>query len=358
MLTAIACIISLFVILHLILYFSFKKKESAAANQVELKKISVVIAAKNEEQNIPNLIQSINNLNYPPEKFEIIFIDDNSSDRTFEMLNSYSLSKNNFKVLRADNKKYPLKKGAVDLGIVNSNYEFIVTTDADCSLPPNWLKEFSKKFESYDVVIGTVTIIQNNHPVNQMACFENLRSRFLAVSLGKLGLPYTSSGGSFGYRKSLYYSVGGFSNTLNTASGDDDLLLKEFISKQASVGFLKSKNALVKTNSPKKISDYILQKSRHTSTSHYYKLGNKLLLGFWHIINLLFLLSFIFAPWERLFALPFAVKLLTDVALIKLIENDYDYHFGILKIIILQPIYELMLIVNFLVSIVSKNRWK
>ncbi len=82
-------------------------------------KLSLIIAAKNEEQNIYSLIDSLEKLNYPNENFEVIFIDDNSTDKTAELIQSRISNKNNYTLITADNKIIAGKKGALKIGIEN-----------------------------------------------------------------------------------------------------------------------------------------------------------------------------------------------------------------------------------------------
>ncbi len=94
--------------------------------------MSLIIAAKNEEQNIYSLIDSLEKLNYPNENFEVIFVDDNSTDKTAELIQSRISNKNNYTLITADNKTIAGKKGALKIGIENAKNNFIVITDADC----------------------------------------------------------------------------------------------------------------------------------------------------------------------------------------------------------------------------------
>ncbi len=346
----------LFLFINALLLWAFYKNSKLEYSD-EIKKISVVIAAKNEEKNLGRLFHSINNLNYPADKFEIIFIDDNSTDRTYEMLYDYSNKFENILVLKAIDKKYPLKKGALDFGIRKAAFEFVVTTDADCSFNSDWLKSFSDHFNKFDVVIGSVKIEQTLNPVSKISSFENLRNRFLVWSLSGFGIHYTSSGGNFGYKKSLYFQVGGFDNITSTASGDDDLLLQKFTDLNANICVAKNIESFVQTAAPIKLLDLFKQKARHTSSSFKYKLKFKFMLTFWHLLNIIFLFSFLPTPYFKIFLLPFAVKLVVDALTVTLIKNKFNYKFSFAEVFILQPIYELLLIVNFTTSIFNRSKW-
>ncbi len=130
-------------IIFIFLFPTFTKKPYSSHNHLN---ISVIVAFKNEEKNLENLFSSLEALDYPKEKFEVILVDDNSSDNSYQKAVDLSHLKANYRVLKAGNKTYPGKRGALDIGINSAKHIHIVITDADCMPAKKWLIGYSEKF--------------------------------------------------------------------------------------------------------------------------------------------------------------------------------------------------------------------
>lgn len=320
---------------------------------------SIVISAKNEADNISPLLNSLKNIDYPKNNFEILLIDDNSSDNTCRNAGEFEIDLPNLRIIRAEDKKYPGKKGALSFGIANTNYDYILITDADCIVTPGWLKCYSEKFnDSYDFLFGNAPFVKQPGLVNTISRFENLRSFLLYTTALKLNLPYSVAARNFGFKKSSFYKIKGFENTQETLSGDDDLLIREAYKYKLRMGYIPDKNASVHSGTKKTIKEYLTQKARHTKTSLYYLPAIKLILGSWHLMNLTLLFSFFMGFFNSWFFLPFTFKLISDIVIVKTNESKSNYKFGILQIIYLQVIYELLIVVNFINALFRKDKWK
>lgn len=322
-------------------------------------KLSVVVSFKNEENNLGNLIQSLIEQDFPKDKYEVILIDDNSTDNSFQKASQLSKGKSNYMVVKADEKKYPGKKGALELGINKANNPYILVTDADCLPQKNWLAAYSKKFrEGYDLLFGFAPFVQTKNFMSKMACFENLRSTILTFVSARVGLPYSAAARSIGFKKSSFEMIGGFSNTLETSSGDDDLLIREAVKNNWQIGIVNIKDSLVFTNSKETLPEYLNQKARHTKTSHHYLLKNQMLLGLWHSFNIILILSVFLIPFNLLIAIPFLIKIISDSILVRSIQKKLNYRFTSFNIPLLQVLYEVFLVINFLFSLKKNIVWK
>ncbi len=320
---------------------------------------SIIIAAKNEEENLPALINSLNGLNYPKEKFEIVMVDDNSSDNTFNTAKKLTINFENFTVYKVKEKKLLGKKGALTFGISKAKNPYIMITDADCLPNPDWLNIYSGAFsKGYDFIFGISPFKQNNFLVNKISCFENLRNSILTFAASKLGIPYSASARNFGFRKSAFQKIDGYKNTVETLSGDDDLLLREAVKNGFKIGAIISKDALVISSAKNAFKEYFIQKSRHTKTSLHYLLRHKIFLGVWHIINIFFLVSIFLSFINSVFIWLFILKILIDTTVILMVQKKFNYKFKFFEIVYLQIFYELFLIVNFLGAIFRKEQWK
>ena len=275
--------------------------------------LSIIIAVKDEEKNIISLIDSLEKLNYPNENFEVIIVDDNSSDKTAELIKPILYKKNNYIFIKAENKEFEGKKGALSIGIKNAKYNFIVITDADCKHNNNWLNALAGGLDyGYDFVFGVAPILKGNTLVEKLSAFENLRNTYLTIAAVGLNLPYSAAARSFAFRKTSFGKVGGYGKTTETLSGDDDLLLREAVKNKMLIGTVIEPDAFVFSAAPKSFNEYFQQKKRHLQTSFHYLLKQKMFLGFWHLINLFSFLSILLVFITPIFAFPFSVKLIYD----------------------------------------------
>jgi hypothetical protein len=346
----------LYFLINTLIYISTKIILSENTTQAPEIKVSLIIAAKNEAENIPSLLSSLQNLDYPEDHFEVIVIDDNSTDETFNIVQTYAGKIKNFSVF---NNEGIGKKNALTFGISKANNPLILITDADCRPEPNWLKAFSNKFnDGYDFLFGIAPFYNNKSLINRISCFENLRSSILSLTAAKLGIPYSASARNFGFKKSSFEKIKGYSNTMETLSGDDDLLLREAVKNKMKIGVFTEKDSFVYSSTKNSLKEYLRQKSRHTKTSFYYLTSSKIFLGVWHLTNIAFLFSPVLIFINSIFILPFVFKIIFDVFLIKTHQKKFTYNFNVLQILYLQVFYELLLIINFFNALFSKDEWK
>ena len=349
--------ITIFLLCIALLIHANYKNKSQSLLESSLK-LSIIIAAKNEGHNISSLITSLSKQDFPKENYEIIIVDDNSIDNTFNKAKAETLNYNNISILKANNKKYIGKRGALQFGIENAKHQNILITDADCKPNKNWIKVFANKFtEGYDFIFGIAPYKQTESFINKIACFENLRTHILTFGFANLELPYSAAARSFGFKKESFLKIKGYENTTDTLSGDDDLLLREAVKNKMKIATVSKPEAFVFSETKKTFTEYIKQKSRHTSTSNYYSFTTKLLLALWHTLNLLFLFSPLLMFINLNFGIFFLVKIITDFITVKLLQKRFGYHFNLLEIIILQIIYEVMLVVNYFNGTFHKNEW-
>ncbi len=321
--------------------------------------ISVIIAAKDEEKNIPGLIHSINKLDYPCDNFEVIFVDDESSDKTFDITKSLSAGINNFSLYHAGEKILPGKKGALSYGISKAKNPFIMITDADCRPEPGWLKSYAALFnKGYDFIFGIAPFIQNKKLVNKISCFENLRNWLLTLTAAGLKMPYSAAARNFGFKKSSFEKINGYSNTKETLSGDDDLLLREAAKNKLKTGIAAEKNSFVFSSAKENFREYFTQKSRHVKTSFHYLFKHKAVLGFWHLVNLILLIPLIAGFFNPEYFIFFTAKIIFDVSVVSSLQKKFNYRFKLIEAAYLQLFYEILLIINFFNAGFRKDKWK
>ena len=348
------CSVFIFILLKIL------NDQSQTLNSTEpVTNFSIVVAAKNEERNLPKLISSLAKLNYPRENFEVIIVDDHSSDNTFFITEELLFTFENFRIVRAVNKKYEGKRGALNYGISLSKYGNILITDADCIPETNWLRRFNDKFiNEYDFIIGIAPFIQKKLLINNISCYENFRSTLLTIWTSFMGIPFTASARNLGFKKKSFEEIGRYENTTDTLSGDDDLLLREAAKNKMKVGVLTSKDSFVYSETKQTFKEYFIQRARHTQTSLHYSFKQILFLFGWHTFNILFLFSPLLVFINLIFILPFFVKLLVDLLFSILFQDKLNYQFSLVETFYLQFFYEIFLIAHIFNAKFSRIKWK
>lgn len=238
------------------------------------KKVSILVAARNEEENIGRTIECILQQDYPKDLLELIVVDDHSTDRTAEIVRSYAGQGVKLLQLRVGDKLNSYKKYAITKAIDAASGEIIVTTDADCRMGPKWVKTVMQYFEEHDSYLVSSPVIYSE----EKSFFEELQTlEFLyLIGLGAAGIgngnPTTCNGANLAYRRDVFFEMGGFKGIDNLASGDDELFLHKVAEKYAhKIGFCKSRDAVVFTDAKPDLASFISQRKRWASKSTKYK---------------------------------------------------------------------------------------
>lgn len=251
--------------------------------------VSILVCAKNEAENLKNFIPLILEQDYPT--FELILINDNSNDDTLSVMKSFQSANKNIKIVDVKpieafwgNKKY-----ALTLGIKASTYDFLLFTDADCKpLSKYWIKEMSRHFTNKKtIVLGYGAYNKTKGFLNKLIRFETLLTAIQYFSYTKIGVPYMGVGRNLAYRKEEFYKTSGFMSHMNIRSGDDDLFINQ-VANASNTAICVSKNSFTESIGETSLSNWFKQKKRHVSTSKFYKLKHKILLGLFYLSQVLF----------------------------------------------------------------------
>jgi cellulose synthase/poly-beta-1,6-N-acetylglucosamine synthase-like glycosyltransferase len=349
----------LYIVIYIVLLTGYRRILSDDSGTSVSAKISIIISAKDEELTIKECLESIGKLDYPAENYEIIIVDDNSTDDTYKRASEIAKSKNNFRVISADENAVSGKRDALLKGIGESTYPFIVVTDADCFPLPGLLKRYSALFEmGYEFVFGPSPFYQGDTLINHISCIENLKNQFLALSLAAIGLPYSAAARNMGFSKEAFFRIGGYRNTRDTLSGDDDLLLREAVRNKLKIKAFYDKKALVYSRTKKTLKGYLNQKARHTQSSFHYLLRYRIILAVWHLLNLLMLASLPLTLVNINFIWLFIIKAAADTIILLCTQDKSGYRFNIIEIIYLDIVYEIFIVINFFNAIFRKIEWK
>lgn len=246
----------------------------------ELPEVSVIICARNEEENLKKHLPSVLKQNYP--KYEVIVINDRSIDETETVLELYKKEYPHLKTsFVPHNAKYiDSKKIAVILGVKAAKNDILVFTDADCEpISDKWLENMVRSFSAQkQIVLGYGAYNKNKSFTNFVQVFDTLFIGIQYLNYAIAGFPYMGVGRNMAYRKSFFESSKGFSKHLDIQSGDDDLFINDFACGNNTSVCIAAESVTV---SEEKIgfSAFLRQKERHLSTSGRYKFSSKLLLG-------------------------------------------------------------------------------
>ncbi|RZL49964.1 MAG: glycosyltransferase [Pedobacter sp.] len=245
-------------------------------------KVSILIAARNEELLIGKTIDDILAQDYDKTLVEIIIIDDHSTDRTSEIISSYAPQGVKLITLNEANALNSYKKKAIQTAIGEATGTLIITTDADCRMGKNWLKTIVNCYEvnGYKMISSPVAYFE------EKTFFERLQTLEFSYLIG-LGAstignknPSTCNGANLAYEREAFFEVGGFKGIDDLASGDDELLLHKMAAiYEGKIGFLKNTDAIVYTHAKPTLGELIQQRKRWASKSTRYKEKSVIILG-------------------------------------------------------------------------------
>jgi cellulose synthase/poly-beta-1,6-N-acetylglucosamine synthase-like glycosyltransferase len=245
--------------------------------------LSVIIPARNEEKNIFDCLHSIVSQTYPKHLFEVIVIDDHSTDMTAKIIQSFSDKNVRLLSLKdyTDNENLnSYKKKALEIAISKATGELIVTTDADCIAPQEWLQTIVTFYEKYHPVFIAAPVTYFV-PAKEEVFWAKLLKIFQSLDFMTLqGITGASvykkfhsmcNGANLAYEKKVFYEVDGFKKIDTIASGDDMLLMHKIYKRYPDrVLFLKSKNAIIQTSPMDTLADFFNQRIRWASKADKY----------------------------------------------------------------------------------------
>jgi len=254
----------------------FDKVKGTKENHPPKTRFSVIIPFRNEANRLPHLLASIAALEYSKNLFQIILVDDDSSDGSVKIINEFSSKNADIDILIAKNirSSNSPKKDAISIAIPKAKYDWIVSTDADCILPPLWLASFNTIIVTNkpNMLVAPVSFKSNSSFLTQFQLIDFLSMQ--GATIGGFGIqqPFMANGANLAYRKDLFLKLNGFENNNFIASGDDVFLLENFIAyDKTKVLFLKDTEALVITFPTNSWSELIQQRKRWAAKATHFK---------------------------------------------------------------------------------------
>jgi glycosyltransferase involved in cell wall biosynthesis len=285
---------------------------------------SVIISARNEARNVIKYLPSILEQDYPT--FEVIIIDDNSTDDTSKILNHFKGQYAHLHIIKIEHKKSAGKKEGLQRAIRNTKYEWLVFTDADCyPKSDQWLRKMASKCdEKTEIILGYSPYSKENGLLNDFIRYETFMTAVIYGTFTLSGIPYMGVGRNMAYKKSTFLNTVSKEKFEKTASGDDDLAVNAMANSHNTVLQFEEKARVISL--PKTtFSDFIKQKTRHLSPSTHYKAGHQWLLGllamsqatFYPVIIFLCFLNFNLAAFifflRMMTMVPFQISLMNKM---------------------------------------------
>jgi len=239
---------------------------------------SIIIPFRNEQFHLPVLLDSLKDLKYPRNKFEILLINDSSEDESEKLVQEFGEMHPELSIELLQNQRESIsaKKDAIKVGIDKSRFEYIVTTDADCKVPENWLQGFDNYIQSQDSDLIAAPVILDKVPPEDplfrkfdLIDFMSLQ----ATTIGAFGLgrPFICNAANLCFKKKAFQEVGGYRQSSNYAGGDDVFLLQQFNEHERRIDFIRSTKMIVTTAAQKDLRSFIQQRLRWAAKSAGYK---------------------------------------------------------------------------------------
>jgi len=274
--------------------FAFYRQKKSADKEGQLPPISLIIAARNESDNLYENLPFILDQDYP--LFEVIVINNQSVDDSSQLLRAFQNEYANLHVIEVERNPHlrPGKKLSITIGVKGAKYEHFILTDADCRPASHlWLKSMAKSFsEEKELIIGYGPYTKSVGFLNKLIRFDTASIGMSYCSMALSGLTYMGVGRNIGYTRNLFESVNGFQSHYGLASGDDDLFVQEAATKK-NVSINVDKDTFCYSAPCADWDSWIRQKTRHYTTTDRYEVIKKWMLGIYPLTMLILLISFV-----------------------------------------------------------------
>jgi len=347
-------------LLALILFFGVNKRLKLTARQ-DLPSVSVIVAARNEEENIAACLAALNDLEYPRHLLEIVVVNDRSEDRTHEIISQFLQKNSRFTYIIRKTKSENLsgKAAALAQGIEASSGELIFITDADCRVPRHWLLRMQRYFSSdVGIVLGFTALDFGRNLFFALQAVDWLYLLSAAAGAIGLGHPLSWIGNNFAMRRETYKEVGGYQGVGYSLTEDFALLRAVVRKTDWRVTFCQEKDSLIVSKPVSTFPGFISQRKR-------WALGGMRLHWFGKI---LIVLSF-FVHAAALASVFFGVIQWGAILFASILIGDFLIFYNSLKkfrqwnLLILLPIYKLfsffyMLVLALILAVHRRVVWK
>lgn len=326
--------------------------------------VSVIIAAHNEQENLQQLLPAVLNQDY--EKFEVIVVDDRSTDGTKKYLSDLRHIYPDLRIQPVEQTAigYNPKKYALESGIAAARYEHLLFTDADClPLSKSWISNMAKGFwANTAVVLGYSPYIRFSGFLNTLIRYETLLSAIQYLTFAVKGNTYMGVGRNLAYTKTCFYQNNGFKSHKETLGGDDDLFVRDASAKHK-INIVISAESQTISIPKKTYADWFLQKRRHLAVGQQYKMADKMRIGGFMLANIFFYLSAIILLFAQYNLSFFAILVCVRCIVVFTVYGQIARKINEQLTVMLIPLLDLVYILNYVILGLSvlmfkKVRWK
>jgi cellulose synthase/poly-beta-1,6-N-acetylglucosamine synthase-like glycosyltransferase len=332
-------------------------------------RISVIIPARNETDNIGPCIESVLAQIYPEALFEIIVVDDHSEDNTAEIVQEYA--DRNVRCIRMAHYlpvkgRNSLKKAAIAAGIAHSNGTLIVTTDADCIAPNTWLRHMAALYEQeVPVMIVAPVIYKTKKKVVQLfQLIDFMSMQGITAAAHALKMGNMSNGANLAFTRAAFDTVGGYEGLEHLASGDDYLLMMKMAKLAPNgISYLRSSKAVMSTIAQPDWKSFLQQRIRWASKSGKYndaRLTIILLLVYLFNVMLLVLAigSFFDHSLQFMAASILAIKIVVELYFLAPVAKFFNNERVLRYFPLLQPLHIVYIVLAGFLGFVGVYEWK
>lgn len=349
-----------------IIGFNKLKLNSISSNNPSSDFVSIVISARNEEDNIESCIYEIAKQNYPKSNFELIIVDDCSDDKTFILAeNTLKKSGLNYQIIKQDT--HQGKKQSIAKALEIAKGVIIVTSDADViHRHSNWLKSISGYFGSntLNMLIMPIDYIHQNDIISKFQTIENIALTGITAGYTGIGKPFMCNGANLAFKKNMYDKVNGYESHFNLSSGEDVFLLESFKTIDADkIAYALSRQLIVKTKAENSFVSFLNQRIRWASKTKYNSNFINSFFAFTILLSNLIFLALLVAILKKSFILPYLsifalAKFVFDFLLLFLASDFLGRLKQIWWIIPLECVYWIYALTIGLTSFVYRPSWK
>lgn len=299
----------LFIILAYMFYWNLLKKWDIPSNDSFQTKVSLIIAARNESENIKECLEAVLAQTYPRALLEIWVVNDHSEDETAVIVNSFRERHLHLLDLPEDKTG---KKQAIQLAIEQSDGTLIVTTDADCVMGKDWLKYLVSYYEEHQskLIAAPVSFYKENSTFERFQTLDFMGMMAVSGAGIKGRFMNMSNGANLTYERAAFEAVGGFEGIDHLASGDDMLLMQKIAKKYPTkIAYLKNRQAQTLTQAKPTVKAFLQQRTRWASKSSAYTNWQTLaiLVVVW-LLCLSMVVDLILIPYDSVFIYWFLFK--------------------------------------------------
>ncbi|MBI3518808.1 MAG: glycosyltransferase [Bacteroidetes bacterium] len=326
--------------------------------------VSVIVCARNEDDNLTEFLPKLLMQNYP--EFEVVVVNDCSIDNTENVIDEFAKIFPNLKkvTIKEDDYYKHGKKFAIMVGIKGTKYENLLFTDADCfPANENWLKDMASGFvNKKEIVLGYGAYKKADGFLNKLIRFDTFLIAANYLSAAIKGKAYMGVGRNLGYTKELFYKQKGFSKHYHITSGDDDLFINQACTEE-NTNVVVTNNAITYSLAKTSFKDWKRQKQRHLTTAPHYNSGSKMRITLGYALQYAFHLSFISVLIFKTTIIAALIGFILKISIQMIIFKKTSKKLNEVDLWALSFLFEIVLLMVYPIFHISKlfhkpNKWK